>query len=211
MPQRLRFLSDRAWRREVLQDGFGASFWGFMLIAVFAGAACYYLKGPEAVANALGKDGNLLLGLMPRVVVAISIAALVWYLLPRDKISALVGKESGLKGLVIATVAGTVTPGGPSSAYALLGVLGLSGADRGAMVAYITAWAMLGLQRILVWDLPFMGTEFALFRILVSIPLPIIAGLIARRLPFELLLNEQTRTSGPSDETDRKPEEPAKA
>ncbi len=36
------------------------------------------------------------------------------------------------------------------------------------MVAYITAWATLGLQRILVWDVPFMGAEFAMLRILPS-------------------------------------------
>ncbi len=30
-----------------------------------------------------------------------------------------------------------------------------AGADRGALVAYITAWATLGLQRVLVWDVPF--------------------------------------------------------
>ncbi|MBD3677899.1 MAG: permease [Rhodobacteraceae bacterium] len=186
----LEFLSDPEWRRSVLTDGFGKGFWGFLLVAVLTGIACYAIRGPEAFFHALERDGRLLLGLMPRVVVALSIAALIWFLLPRDKVSALVGKESGLKGLLVATAAGTVTPGGPSSAYALLAVLAGSGADRGAMVAYITAWATLGLQRILVWDVPFMGPEFAFLRVLVSLPLPIIAGLIARRLPFELRVKD---------------------
>jgi hypothetical protein len=87
-----------------------------------------------------------------------------------------------MKGLVVATIAGAATPGGPSSAYALLAVLAGSGADRGAMVAYITAWATLGMQRILVWDVPFMGAEFAILRGLVSLPLPVVAGLAARAL-----------------------------
>ncbi|KMK65011.1 hypothetical protein [Puniceibacterium sp. IMCC21224] len=191
MALRFGFLSNRSWRRAVLIDGFGASFWGFLGIAVLTGGACYLIRGPEAFSHALGRDGGLVLELLPRVCVALSIAALIWFLMPRDKISALVGTESGIKGLIIATIAGTVTPGGPSSAYALLAVLGVSGADRGAMVAYISAWAMLGLQRVLVWDLPFMGTEFALFRILITLPLPIIAGLIARRLPFEMKLKEE--------------------
>ncbi len=188
---RFAFLSDPAWRRAVLLDGFGRGFWGFAAVAVAAGALCWTIKGPDVVVRAVLHDGELLLDLLPRVVVALSIAALIWIMLPRDRISALVGTESGLMGLVIATAAGAVTPGGPSSAYALLAVLAVSGADRGAMVAYITSWATLGMQRILLWDVPFMGAEFALLRVLVSLPLPILAGLIARRLPFALRIKDE--------------------
>ena len=72
-----------------------------------------------------------------------------------------------------------MTPGGPAAAFSLLAVLGGAGADRGALIAYITSWAMLGLQRVLVWDVPFMGAEFSLTRLLICLPLPIVAGLIA--------------------------------
>jgi uncharacterized membrane protein YraQ (UPF0718 family) len=190
------FLRDAEWRNRVLRDAFGRSFWGFFGFAVVMGALCYAIKGEAAFATALGSDVELLLKMLPRVVVALSIAALIWVMLPRDRISALVGTEAGIAGIVIATLAGTVTPGGPSAAYALLAVLGASGADRGAMVAYITAWATLGMQRILVWDVPFMGAEFAILRILVSLPLPIIAGLIAQRLPLQMTLVEQGPPAG---------------
>jgi uncharacterized membrane protein YraQ (UPF0718 family) len=189
----LEFLQDPDWRRRTLGDAFGKGFLGFLAVAVLTGVLCWVFKGPEVFAEALLGDLELLLGLLPRVVLALSIAALIWFLLPRDRVASLVGQDSGLMGLVIATAAGTVTPGGPSSAYALLAVLAASGADRGALVAYITAWATLGLQRILVWDVPFMGAEFALLRILVSLPLPIIAGLIARKLPLTLRLKEAAR------------------
>ncbi len=36
-----------------------------------------------------------------------------------------------------------------------------------------------------------MGGEFALVRFAVCVPLPIVAGLIARRLPFALHLRDQ--------------------
>ena len=103
------------------------------------------------------------------------------------------GRQVGISGLIIAALAGAITPGGPSSAYALLAMLGLSGAERGAMVSYITAWALLGVQRILLWDVPFLGVEFALLRILCCLPLPIIAGLVARRLPFKLVIKAQKK------------------
>ena len=105
----------------------------------------------------------------------------------RQGLAALVGAESGLRGLVIATAAGTITPGGPSSSYALLAVLAASGADRGALIAYITAWGTLGVQRILVWDVPFMGPGIRLPALSSSAcPCRWSAGLIARRLPMEL-------------------------
>jgi hypothetical protein len=190
------FFRDAAWRSKVLRDAFGRSFWGFFCFAVVMGVLCYTINGEAAFTTALGGDLELLFKMLPRVAVALSIAALIWVMLPRDRISALVGKEAGIAGLVIATLAGTITPGGPSAAYALLAVLGASGADRGAMVAYITAWSTLGLQRILVWDVPFMGPEFAVLRILVSLPLPILAGLIARRLPLPMTLVEPGPSSG---------------
>ncbi|SLN64406.1 hypothetical protein ROJ8625_03271 [Roseivivax jejudonensis] len=196
---RFAYLSDPAWRRAVLVDGFGKGFWGFAAAAVVTGIACWAIKGQEAVADAIINDGALLVDLMPRVVVALSIAALIWFLLPRDRISGLVGTESGFAGLLIATAAGAVTPGGPASAYALLAVLAGSGADRGAMVAYITSWATLGLQRILVWDVPFMGAEFAFLRVLVSLPLPVLAGMLARQLPFELRIKDDPDHGGTSD------------
>lgn len=178
------FLQDERWRRGVIKDAFGSGFLGFLAFAVFTGVICWIVKGNAAFWQTLAHDAELLAKMLPRIVVALSIAALIWVMLPRDRVSALVGTDSGLRGLIIATLAGGVTPGGPSSAYALLAVLAVSGADRGALVAYITAWATLGMQRILVWDVPFMGVEFSVLRGLVSLPLPIVAGLVARSLPL---------------------------
>lgn len=200
MPAPLAFLQDPDWRREIMSDAFGKGFWGFFAIAALLGLVCWLVRGQDAFMAALWQDLVLLAGLMPRVIVALSIASLVFFMLPRDRISELVGSESGFRGLLVATAAGAVTPGGPSSAYALLAVLGAAGADRGALIAYITAWALLGVQRILVWDVPFMGAEFAILRMFVSLPLPIIAGLLARRLPLTLRLREEKDAERDRDE-----------
>ena len=177
---------DPAWRRSLLRDAFGGAFWAFLALAVALGAACLILKGPAVTLATIEADLVALARTLPRVVVALAVASLIWVMLPKDRLSRHVGEDSGLRGLMIATLAGAITPGGPTSAYALLALLAGSGADRGALVAYITAWSTLALQRMLIWDVPFMGAEFAILRMLVSLPLPILAGLIARRLPFEL-------------------------
>jgi hypothetical protein len=36
-----------------------------------------------------------------------------------------------------------------------------------------------------MWELPMMGLEFATFRFLVSLPLPIVAGMISRFVPID--------------------------
>lgn len=184
------FLKDPSWQRAVFTDAFGRSFWGFFAAAAVLGLLCLAVEGRDAVVLALQEDANLLGDLMPRVFVALSIAALIWVMLPRDRVSSLVGQASGLRGLVIAMIAGAITPGGPSSAYSLLAVMAVSGADRGALVTYITAWATLGMQRILIWDVPFMGEEFAILRFMVSLALPVAAGLIARRVPLDLRVKD---------------------
>ena len=50
------------------------------------------------------------------------------------------------------------------------------------LVAYLTAWGALSLNRLLVWEIPFFGLSLPLLRFMISLPLPLIAGLVARRL-----------------------------
>lgn len=187
------------WSAKLLRLGFGKSFWGFAALAVVSGLVCFVVAGPEAFAEVVVDDLHMLARTVPRIIAAMGVAGFIWVMLPRDRLTRLVGQESGWRGLVIATGAGIVTPGGPAAAFSLLAVLGGAGADRGALIAYITSWAMLGLQRVLVWDVPFMGAEFSLTRLLICLPLPVIAGLIARALPLNLqLANEDGLEKRPS-------------
>ncbi len=179
---------DRSWPAQLLRLGFGRSFWGFAILAVVSGFVCFVVAGADAFTEVVADDLHMLAKTVPRIVAAMGIAGFIWVMLPRDRLTRLVGQESGWRGLVIATGAGIVTPGGPAAAFSLLAVLGGAGADRGALIAYITSWAMLGLQRVLVWDVPFMGAEFSLTRLMICLPLPIVAGLVARSLPLKMQL-----------------------
>ena len=179
---------NEAWLPGLLRRSFGRSFWGFVIFAIVSATACYLVIGPEAFDEAVENDADMLLKTLPRIIAAMLVAGMIWVMLPRDRLTRMIGSESGFKGLVIAAMAGVVTPGGPSAAFSLLAVLGAAGADRGAMVACIASWSMLGFQRIIVWDVPMMGAEFSLTRFLVSLPLPILAGLIARALPLRVVL-----------------------
>ena len=85
-------------------------------------------------------------------------------------------------GILIATLAGTICPGGPITLFPIAAAFVAIGADTGAAIAFITSWNLLGYARILVWELPFFGGEFVIWRTIISLPLPIVAGLLARAL-----------------------------
>ena len=161
---------------------FDASFWIFTGIAVAGGVAVWILRGPERFYEIAGDDLRLILRQMPLIVAGMLMGGFAQALVPRDLVARWLGRDSGWKGLAVATVTGAMTPGGPIVSFPVVAALATAGADMGALVAYLTAWSALAFNRVLIWELPFMGPEFAAIRVLSALPLPIIAGLIARAL-----------------------------
>jgi uncharacterized membrane protein YraQ (UPF0718 family) len=136
--------------------------------------------GAEKFLAILSNDLWLFSGMLPKMAAGCLIAAFVTRLLPREVVARVVGGESGLTGLLIAIVMGAVLPGGPLTIYPVAGAFLLLGADVGTAVAFITAWNLLGYNRALIWELPFFGPEFVGWRVVMALPLPLVAGLTAR-------------------------------
>jgi uncharacterized membrane protein YraQ (UPF0718 family) len=149
-------------------------------LAVTAAAIVYLRDGLDKFLAILTSDLDLFTGMLPKMAAGCLIAAFVTRLLPREVVARVVGGESGLLGLFIAMMMGAVLPGGPLTIYPVAGAFLLLGADVGTAIAFITAWNLLGYNRALIWELPFFGPEFVGWRIMIALPLPIIAGLLAR-------------------------------
>ena len=47
-------------------------------------------------------------------------------------------------------------------------------------MAFSVSWKLIGYTPALVCELPFFGSDFVIWRIIEALPLPIIAGLLAR-------------------------------
>jgi uncharacterized membrane protein YraQ (UPF0718 family) len=141
-------------------------------------------QGPAAVDEALAKAWPLLLAVLPAMLAGLLLAGSLKQLIPPGALAQWMGADSGWRGLLVASGAGLLTPGGPMAAFPLVLVLARAGADRGALICYIISWGLNGLQRILVWEVPLLGADFAILRLLCGLPLGILAGLIARRLPI---------------------------
>jgi uncharacterized membrane protein YraQ (UPF0718 family) len=155
-----------------------------LLIAIVVSAAAYvfWRDGAARFLDVVWADSGLFLRMMPNVLAGCLIAALVTILLPRDAVVRWVGKDSGLKGILISAGVGIIVPGGPFTIYPIAAAFLGMGADAAAVVTLITSWTTIGLSRSLVWELPFLGFDFVLWRWLAALPLAVLAGLIVRAI-----------------------------
>lgn len=45
-------------------------------------------------------------------------------------------------------------------------------------MAYVTAWSIVNLNRSIAYELPLMGRHFLLLRTILSVPVPMVLGLL---------------------------------
>ena len=152
----------------------------FVVLAITSALALWWRDGTENLLNAFGHAGMLLLGIAPIVVAALLVGGYAQALLPRDTIARWLRETSGTGVYLIAIFAGTLTPAGPFAAFPLVLALRRAGVPFDVCVVYLSAWGTLGIHRIVIWELPFLGHDFVVLRVLSSLPVPIVAGLVAR-------------------------------
>ena len=118
--------------------------------------------------------------ILPRLIAAMLLTGMLQVLIPQELVSRHFGRKTGFTGLVIATVAGMVTPGGPMVSVPFMVALSNSGAGMSVLVAYITSWSLFGIHRIIAWEGPLMGWHFVFVRSLASLAFPVLAGWLVK-------------------------------
>jgi uncharacterized membrane protein YraQ (UPF0718 family) len=117
--------------------------------------------------------------ILPLLVCAFIVAGMVEVLLPRELVSRWIGVESGLKGILLATVAGGLCPGGPYVSLPIVAGLLRSGASIGVVVAFLTSWSLWAVAR-LPMEVGILGWRVTLIRVASTFFFPPIAGLLAK-------------------------------
>ena len=138
-----------------------------------------YFKGEQAHILGLKIGGRTFLEVIPLLLISFTVAGLIQALIPKEIIMNWLGKEAGIKGILMGSAAGAIIPGGPYIIFPIIGSLYRAGAGIGPMVAFLVAWALWGLSR-LPYEVALVGPKFALIRIASTLIFPPIAGLIAR-------------------------------
>ena len=140
-----------------------------------------YQKGGGEHILGLRTAGSLLIQITPLLIFAFILAGMIQALIPTEMISRWLGVESGFRGILIGTVLGGLTPGGPYVSMPIAAGLMRAGAGIGTMVAFITAWSLLAIVRLPI-EVGLMGWKFTLIRMACTFFFPPIAGLIANKL-----------------------------
>lgn len=152
-----------------------------ILLLVAAGLLAVALsRGLRTVAAAADASWELVAGVLPRLLLGFGIAGLLQVLVPAEAVVRWLGAEAGWRGILVGWVAGALAPGGPFVSFPILAALSKAGAGLPALITFLSSWSMLGVNRILVWEIPMMGGRFVAARVLLSLLVPPALGFAAR-------------------------------
>ncbi|MCU0820679.1 MAG: hypothetical protein MUF11_15505 [Beijerinckiaceae bacterium] len=147
------------------------------LMAIAAGLAfAAWRRSPALLTDGFSDARTQFIHLLPRLAIGVLGSGFLAHLLPKETILAWFGPNSGLMGTALASVAGALTPGGPVVGYAIGAAALKAGADLAQVMAYVTAWSLFTINRMISWEIPSMPARIVLLRVVVSLPFPFLAA-----------------------------------
>jgi len=155
-------------------------------VAMWVGALALLLtawrRQDGSTRRGLAQALDYLLLMAPRMVVAMFLATFAAELIPGALVSRWLGAESGVTGILIASVAGIFVPAGGVIAFPLALAMLKVGVGLPQLIAFLTSWEVFAVHRVLAFELPMLGPNFVALRIASSFMLPPVAGIAAAML-----------------------------
>jgi len=161
---------------------FDTSVWVLIAVCLLLAALAWARGGAPLVQQGLAGGGRLILRYSLVIAVSFVAAGFAEQLLPRQWMRESLGETAGLRGILLATGMGMLTPAGPFVAMPIAAVMLRAGAATGPVIAFLTAWSLLALHRLVAWEVPILGWRLAALRYGISLAIPVLAGLAARAL-----------------------------
>lgn len=134
-------------------------------------------RSGETVKRALRIGVNQGRMLVLRMPLAIILGGFLVEILPPELLQQALGPETGFGGILIASVAGALLPGGPFISFPIAIAFFKAGAGAPQLMALLTGWTIWAFHRTLNFELPMMGPRFMAVRLLSCCMFPPIAGL----------------------------------
>ena len=150
-----------------------------MVAAILLAVGYFRGEGQHLAGMRAGLD--LGLSILPLLVMGLLVAGMILALVPQEAVAKWLGGESGFKGILIGTAAGSITPGGPFITFPIVAGLLRHGAGPGTAVAFITAWMVVALPRVPM-EVGILGWKFTGIRLACTFFFPLLAGFIAQTL-----------------------------
>ena len=155
--------------RQVIRD---LVFLGFISSVAIILLSIFPEKRGEVIAVSLEFFVEMIL-ILPAVMV---LMGLFTVFVPKDLVVRYLGRESGLRGIFIAILMGTLPTGPLYIAFPIASALLKKGARVSNIVVFLTAWSCIKLPQELV-ELEFLGFRFMLARLVLTVIFAIFMGL----------------------------------
>ena len=154
-----------------------------MVVVVAALAVALIVKGEGAWLVALKSSGKTGLKLVPIIALALLMMGAAEVLLDKALVERWLSDASGIRGILLAWVAGAATPGGSIVGMPIAAGLLKAGAGPVVLVTYLTSLATLSFVRVPL-EVSLIGGRLTTLRVIACLLLPPIAGAITRGVLF---------------------------
>ncbi len=148
---------------------------------IIVGAIVLYtylgITSPETARKGIIGSWKTFANLFTLIFAALMIANAIGLLLPAKTVMKWFGEEAGLKGVIRGGILGGLLQGGPYAAYPIIKSLYDKGAHISIVISMLIGYGAIGLSR-LAYELIFFNFQILSIRLLITVPLTIIAGII---------------------------------
>jgi uncharacterized membrane protein YraQ (UPF0718 family) len=138
-----------------------------------------YLRGGDLWLTGLQAGASSFWRLLPTLLISFAVAGLMQVLIPRDQLMRWLGREAGLRGILIGCAVGALIPGPPYAMFPVITSLYQGGASVGALVGLMSGKALWNVHH-LPSALALLGPQLTLARYLSNLLFPPLAGVIAQ-------------------------------
>ena len=149
--------------------------WGSVAVLGFMA----WQRGRVVLVSSVREGSMDFINIVPRIALGVIGSGYIAAVIPPEVITGWLGPDSGWLGVLAATVAGAVTPGGPVVGFSIGAVALKVGGGTPQVIAYVISWALFAFQRLILWEIPFMPAKFVWFRAAVSLPFPFLAAALS--------------------------------
>jgi len=124
---------------------------------------------------------NLCLKTLPLIIITFILLGLIQAMVPKDLISSWIGEKSGFKGILLGSAIGMIIPGSPYVFLPILAGLYKVGGKESlpVIVSIYSAKFLMGINRLPL-EIGFLGPKFTIIRIIATMFLAPISGLISQ-------------------------------
>jgi uncharacterized membrane protein YraQ (UPF0718 family) len=144
-----------------------------LLLIIVAG----YRGGTQMVFQGLKYSAKTFIVILPLLLFAFGITGLLQGMLKKETIKNLLGREAGIKGIMLGAVAGAIMPGGPYVFYPIAVAFLMGGADIGSLIAFVAAKNLWTVTRIPM-EVALVGWHVFIARYIVTFAFPPLMGFL---------------------------------